>query len=185
MELLQDVLIEAGAIDRFLGGSVPINLWRAHNLSKKGVGLFDLVEEQQARAGGMRPADISVENGWGKVRHFPRGISTFDKPNVFPRGKWECYKIPAGTVLPVGLVVVKDHFNSALGATHYTIAPVQDMPLTQFKALPISSQFNLASRAHDGNSKPMDAASIAGRQGWDSIQGVPAEKRDIARYRGT
>lgn len=135
MEILKDILIEAGEIDRFYADRVPVNLWRARNLSKNKIGLYELVEEEQVRAGGVRPADVTIENGWVKVKYFPRGISTFDKPDVFKRGKWEYYKIPAGTVLPSGLVVVKDRFNKTLGATHYTIAPAHDMPLTTFKML--------------------------------------------------
>lgn len=135
MDILRDILIERSEIDRFYGDEVPINLWRARNLSKKNIGLFELVEKEQKRAGGVRPADVTIENDWVKVRYSPRGISTFDRPNVFKRGKWEYYKIPAGTKLPNGLVIVKDLFNKALGATHYTIAPACDMPLNSFKAI--------------------------------------------------
>ncbi len=40
-----------------------------------------------------------------------------------------------GAVLPVGLAIVRDEFNSNFEATHYTIAPAYDMPLEQFKGL--------------------------------------------------
>jgi hypothetical protein len=73
MEILKDILIEAGEVDRFFGDKVPVNLWRAKNLCKNNVELFDLIEEDQKRAGGVRPADITVENGWVKVRFAPRG----------------------------------------------------------------------------------------------------------------
>ena len=135
MEILKDVLIATNEIDRYLGGRAPINLWRAHNLSRRNAGVFDLIEEPHHRPGGVRPADITIEEGWVKVRYFPRGISTFDKPNVSKRGRWEYYKLPEGTRLPRGLVVVRDRFNCALDATHCTIAPAHDMRLTQFKAL--------------------------------------------------
>ncbi|WP_338845956.1 hypothetical protein V8J88_19760 [Massilia sp. W12] len=135
VEVLQDVLIQAGEVDKYYGDSVPVNLWRAKNLNKPGLGLFAMVEEEERRAGNVRPPDITIENGWVKVSKAPRGISTFDKPDVFARGKWEYYKIPAGTVLPFGLAIVKDRFNPVLGATHYTIAPAHDMPLEKFKGL--------------------------------------------------
>lgn len=96
--------------------------------------MFHLVEKDEVRIGGVRPADIRIEDGWVRVKYSPRGISTFDRPNVFSRGKWGYYKIPAGTVLPAGLVVVKDNYNPRLGATRYTIAP-HDMPLSSFKFL--------------------------------------------------
>ena len=109
MDILKDVLIEAGEIDKFFGDIAPVNLWRAINLSKKGVEIFDLVEEDQVRNGNIRPADVTIENGVVKVRTRPRGASTFNKPDVFKRGKWEYYKIPKDMRLPKGLVIVKDH----------------------------------------------------------------------------
>lgn len=53
-----------------------------------------------------------------------------------PQGKdWSYYRIPAGTVLPLGLAVVRDEHNVRYGAAHYTIASAYDMPLAQFKVL--------------------------------------------------
>jgi len=135
MVTLEDVLIEAGEIDKFFGDKAPVNLWRARNLSKKGTGLFDLVEEEQIRNGNVRPPDVTIENGIVLVKNRPRGVSTFDKPDVFPRGKWEYYKIPRDMKLPDGLVIVKDKYNKQLGATHYTIAPKHDMPIELFRSL--------------------------------------------------
>lgn len=37
-------------------------------------------------------------------------------------------------MLPQGLAIVKDEYNTQFDATHYTIAPAFDMPLSQFKA---------------------------------------------------
>lgn len=139
MDVLKDVLIEAGEIDRYFEDEVPVNLWRARK-QKSPVPLFGLIEEEVQRPrGAPRPADISIEPvrgvNWVRVKKWPRGISTFDKPDVFKRGSWEYYKIPAGTKLPEGLVIVRDHWNNALKATHYTIAPAHDMPLKRFKDL--------------------------------------------------
>ena len=68
------------------------------------------------------------------MKERPRGLSTFDQKGL-PKGKdWEYYKIPQGTVLPVGLAVIRDEYNTNFKATHYTIAPAYDMPLSQFKA---------------------------------------------------
>ncbi|WLI89162.1 hypothetical protein Q4S45_21095 [Massilia sp. R2A-15] len=41
------------------------------------------------------------------------------------------FKIPAGTQIPPGLAVTKDHQN-VQGAFHYTIAPKGDVPLPLF-----------------------------------------------------
>lgn len=137
--LLKDLLIQAGQIDAFYEGCVPVSLWRALNRRASG-GLFDFVEEPFLLSNGRpRPADIRIFDRagtkWVSVSQRPRGISTFDKPGV-PQGKdWSYYRIPAGTVLPVGLAVVRDERNVRYGATHYTIAPAYDMPLAQFKML--------------------------------------------------
>jgi hypothetical protein len=134
-EILKDVLIETGEIDRFYGDTAPVNLWRARNLQKKGERLFEIVEEEIIRPGGVRPADVTIEDGIVKVRNQPRGVSLFDKPDLFKRGRWEYYKLAKGTKLPAGLVIVKDKFNKAIGVTHYTIAPAHDMPIETFRSL--------------------------------------------------
>lgn len=138
MEILKDVLISAGDIDKYYENS-PVNLWRAKRVNDSG-SLFGLVEEDKVLSNGkVRPADITImQKGgepWVSCRPSPRGISTFDKPNVFKGNSWEYYKIPQGTKLPSGLAIVKDRFNSRMGATHYTLAPAYDMPLVQFKRL--------------------------------------------------
>jgi hypothetical protein len=89
--------------------------------------------------GQVRPADITLETRnsvkWVLCRPSPRGLSTFDAPNVFKGTSWEYYRIPKGTQLPLGVAIVRDRFNPRLDATHYTIAPAHDMPLDQFKNL--------------------------------------------------
>lgn len=92
--------------------------------------------------GKVRKPDITIEKGWVKVKHWPRGISTFDKPGV-PKGKdWVHYMIPAGTPLPDGLAIVKDSYNETVMATHYTIAPAYDMTIEKFRTL--LKQFSLS-----------------------------------------
>ncbi len=136
--VLKDVLIEAGDIDKYFE-IAPTNLWRAKKKLSTGA-LFSLVEEDAILSNGqLRPADITVEDRcgvkWVSCRTRPRGISTFDAPNLFRGKSWEYYKIPKGTQLPEGLAVIKDQFNQRMGATHYTIAPAHDMTLSQFKNL--------------------------------------------------
>ena len=70
---------------------------------------------------------------WVLVKDKPRGLSTFDKPGIPPGKGWEYYRIPAGTRLPEGLAIVEDNYNEKFKATHYTIAPAFDMPISQFK----------------------------------------------------
>lgn len=139
MKMLREILLDAGEIDKYYDNKVPVNLWRAKNLNNKAP-IFGMIEEKIVRhSGKVRPADITIYKknnvDWVSVKERPRGISTFDKPNVFKRGRWEYYKIPAGTDIPHGLAIVEDGFNIALGAKHYTIAPSFDMPLSHFKQL--------------------------------------------------
>ncbi|WP_407919786.1 Tse2 family ADP-ribosyltransferase toxin [Endozoicomonas numazuensis] len=89
--------------------------------------------------GRPRAADIKIyehRNGekWVSVEDRPRGLSTFDKEGCPPGNGWEYYKIPAGTILPEELAIVKDQYNKRYDATHYTIAPAYDMSLVQFKS---------------------------------------------------
>jgi Tse2 ADP-ribosyltransferase toxins len=137
--LLKDVLIQQGQIDRYYEGQVPVHLWRALNL-KKNAALFDFVEDAFVMSNGRpRPADIQIvtRSGvkWVAVAQRPRGISTFDAPGVPKGNDWTYYRIPAGTILPQGLAIVRDEHNQRFDATHYTIAPAFDMPLLQFKLL--------------------------------------------------
>jgi len=137
-EVLKDIFISAGDIERYYEKS-PVNLWRAKKIKNRGT-LFGLVEDDKVLSSGqVRPADITItvrnEVKWVSCRPSPRGISTFDKPNVFAGSSWEYYKIPKGTILPAGLAIVKDKYNRRVGAIHYTIAPTHDMPLSLFKSL--------------------------------------------------
>lgn len=103
----------------FTDNSLP-NLWRANRVKDNG-SLFGLVEK-----------DKRLSNG--QVRNRPRGISTFDWPNTF-KGHWEYYKLPGGSSLPKGLVIMKDSYNPIFKTTHHTIAPEMDMSLIRFKLL--------------------------------------------------
>lgn len=136
--VLKDVLISKGKLDKYFDGQVPTNLWRALN-KKSNLGVFDFIEQPMVLSNGRpRPADIKVESRggveWVCVKDRPRGLSTFDKAGL-PEGKgWEYYQIPKGTILPAGIAIIKDEFNTRFGANHYTIAPAFDMPLDQFKS---------------------------------------------------
>jgi len=136
--VLKDVLISKGKLDSYFDGQVSTTLWRALN-RKTNQGVFDFVEQAIVLSNGRpRPADIKIESRggvrWVCVKDRPRGLSTFDKAGV-PEGKdWEYYKIPKGTILPEGIAVIKDEYNTKFGAHHYTIAPAYDMPLSQFKS---------------------------------------------------
>ena len=137
-EVLKDILISTGDIDRYFEES-PTNLWRAKKIKDK-ESLLGLVEDDKILSNGkVRPADITIslrnDTKWVLCKPAPRGISTFDRPDTFKGSSWEYYKIPKGTKLPTGLAIVKDNYNRRVDATHYTIAPAHDMPLSNFKLL--------------------------------------------------
>jgi Tse2-like ADP-ribosyltransferase toxin len=137
--VLKDVMIEANALDRYFEGKVPVDLWRAYNLAR-GEAPFDFVQVPFVLSNGRaRAADIAIreENGlrWVYVRDRPRGVSLFDKEGLPPGKDWRYLKIPQGTALPEGLTIIRDELNTRWGATHYTLAPACDMPLSRFLEL--------------------------------------------------
>jgi len=139
IEILRDVLVELGEVERLIGRCHSLDLWRAIDASEA-KDLFRLVENDIVRAPGkISQADITIRDyrgeKWVYCRDFPRGVSTFDRAGVFRGDKWKYYKIPAGTMLPEGIVIVRDFYNLRYGATHHTIAPERDMALRQFRAL--------------------------------------------------
>jgi len=149
--LLKDVLIDTNMIENYYEGTVPTNLWRALK-KKSGLQVFEFVEDAYLLSNGRpRAADIEIKNKngekWVFIKQRPRGVSTFDKPGV-PKGKnWDYIKISKGTDLPNDLAIVKDHYNSEFEATHYTIAPAYDMPLSQFKSKLAAFAENLIKKA--------------------------------------
>lgn len=137
--VLKDVMIEAGALDRYFEGKVPVDLWRAYNVANN-QSPFDFVQAPFVLSNGRpRPADITIDevNGlkWVYVRERPRGLSLFDKEGLPPGKDWRYLRIPQGTQLPEGLTLIRDERNERWGATHYTLAPAQDMLLSRFLEL--------------------------------------------------
>ncbi|HEX7896772.1 MAG TPA: hypothetical protein VF950_03375 [Planctomycetota bacterium] len=139
MDILKDVLLDAGLVENYFDVKVPVNLWRAWN-SKETAHPMDLVEKAFSRGNGMvRAADIEIKpvNGdpWVFVKYRPRGASAFDRPRAFKGSHWRYFLLPAGTELPPGLAIVKDEYYQRYRATHYTLAPARDMPLATFREL--------------------------------------------------
>jgi hypothetical protein len=150
IKVLRDIYVEAGEVERYFEGQVPVDLWRAKR--KGALSPFEFVEEGFVLSNGRpRPADITIlERGgvkWVTVDKRPRGLSTFDKRGVPPGRGWEYYLIPQGTELPQGLAISRDEPNEVFGATHYTIAPAYDMPLVEFKSLLLRLAEALARKA--------------------------------------
>jgi len=136
---LKDILISKNQIEKYFDGVTPVHLWRALNI-KGNNHPFEFIEQSIVLSNGRpRPADIKIEmvdgEKWVRIKERPRGLSTFDKPGLPSGRNWEYYKIPKGTMLPHGLAIVKDEYNTRFDATHYTLAPAFDMPLSRFKSL--------------------------------------------------
>lgn len=80
--------------------------------------------------------DVSIytKNGVVYIDSTSGGISTFNMPNL--RFGNRCWKLPKGTKIPAGLRISRDAgINRATGQIHYTIRPLQDMPLSTFTSL--------------------------------------------------
>lgn len=98
--------------------------------------LYPLLKSYLLSNGQVREPDIDThqKNGTTWVKANGGGISLFDVLGV-PNKNWVYFRLPAGTVIPMGLVILKDSFNPRHKATHYTICPHWDMPLENFLML--------------------------------------------------
>lgn len=81
------------------------------------------------------------------VARLGQGTSLFDREGVFGAANWTYFEIPAGTEIPVGLIITRDGFNDKYKATHHSISPNFTMPKTQFVALLNTLAANAAARA--------------------------------------
>ncbi|MEO5690140.1 MAG: hypothetical protein ABIR54_22505 [Burkholderiaceae bacterium] len=95
----------------------------------------ELVTESKKRpTTGQIVSDASAYTvkGCRTIRGDHRGVSVFDTTN--PQLKnFDWYEIAAGTPIPEALAVTRDADRPIPGrATHYTIAPKDDMPLSLF-----------------------------------------------------
>src|SRR3954468_9440975 len=138
MKTIESLLISRGELDRIYTGSVRLWLWRA--LHKKVTVANPLYPDFVAREirGILRAPDLETKVIGGTehvVSRLGQGTSLFDRQGVFGAGNWTYFEIPAGTEIPVGLIITKDAFNEKYRATHYSISPNFTMPKTQFVGL--------------------------------------------------
>jgi Tse2 ADP-ribosyltransferase toxins len=103
--------------------NVPVDLFRMGNASGP-------------RLDNVRPQDVDIveanlPNGQVVRMVHPRGgISTFDGVNQRLPGKW--WRIPAGTILPDTIRIVRDQRDPRTQLTHYSIRPTRYMTLVEF-----------------------------------------------------
>ena len=102
------------------------------------VDVFRLGNSAGPRIDNVRPQDVDTEdlklaNGETIRMVHPRGgISTFDGINRRLPGKW--WRIPAGTMLPDTIRVVRDQRDPVTQLTHYSLRPTYYMTLLTFVA---------------------------------------------------
>jgi hypothetical protein len=103
--------------------AVPVDLFRMGNASGP---RLDNVRPQDVDF-----VDLSLPNGQTIRMVHPRGgISTFDHINPRRVGKW--WRIPADTVLPDTIRVVRDQRDPLTQITHYSLRPARYMTLLEF-----------------------------------------------------
>jgi hypothetical protein len=150
MKTIESLLISKGELDRIYTGSVSLFLWRAlHKSVTVANPLYPDFDPREVR-GVLRAPDVEVRVIDGVEQVISRlgaGTSLFDRPGVFGEGNWTYFEIPAGTEIPLGLIITKDTFNKKYDATHYSISPNHSMPKSQFILLLDRLAANARSRA--------------------------------------
>ena len=120
---------------------LTLHLWRGQKPEEGHCPvLYPLLKSYLLSNGRTREPDIDTyqksDTTWIKANG--KGVSLFDVFGV-PNIKWNYYKIPAGTAIPAGLVIVKDKFNSKHKASHYSICPNWDMTLKNYWRIQLRS----------------------------------------------
>lgn len=136
---IEQMLISRGEIGRIYKGETSLHLWRSLNKSSNMKNpLYPDFEKRVLPDGRERAADIDTVsiNGILHVKaELGKGISLFDKEGTFGCDNWTYFIIPKGTVVPSGLIIVKDFYNKRYNATHYSISPNYIMPKSKFVKL--------------------------------------------------
>lgn len=149
-DALKDIYALAGRPGEFFEGATPVTLWRAQSRQdfKKEVFLMqphpgyvkkdkitgEVIKERLPDVQIIERDGKKIVKGCRCVRGDYRGISVFDVMVTWLGPSWMNYEIPEGTAIPENLAVTKDHYIKAHKATHYTLAPKDDMPLELFLA---------------------------------------------------
>ena len=104
--------------------ALNVNLWRGKKKDQKGTSpLYPILKAFKLSNGKIRKPDIDT--------YSKGGVSLFDVLGV-PVHNWDYYRIPKGVRIPPGLVITKDAYNNNYNATHYSIRPHWDMPVSKF-----------------------------------------------------
>jgi hypothetical protein len=130
---LKDIYAAAGrAADYFERTGPDLHLYRAQTNDDFEKKVFVLEPSK---------ADVRTENRDGKIwvlgcsavkGKYHTGVSTFDKQVLPTKNHTRMYEIPKKVDLPEGLAITKDNFNKTFNATHYSLAPKNDMQMELF-----------------------------------------------------
>ena len=140
---LRRIYEKAGLLYNYFDETTPCDLFRGQSGSEAKLG-FPIIYPNPGfttRDGSKRPADVMIVErdgmkfvlGCVATTGHHRGISTFDAINPLLRNfRW--YRLREGTKIPPALAITRDTtFKNK--PNHYTIAPINDMPLDLFLAL--------------------------------------------------
>src|SRR5688572_4835435 len=131
MKTIEEILISRNELSKLYLGTITLHLWRAVRTDANSAHSI-LHPELQAREmsrGRIRPPDVDTYTKRGKSwvkSKIGKGVSLLDRQNAFSGSDWEYFIIPAGTEIPLGLVITKDHFIERYNANHYSISPNHD-----------------------------------------------------------
>ena len=137
IKTIEELLISKNQLDRIYLGCLSLHLWRSlHEKSACANPLYPDFEKREIRKGVIRVPDIEVitmPNGTEIVKSaLGKGTSLFDRPGALGESNWTYFEIPAGTQIPVGLIITKDVYSKRFNATHYSISANYDMPKQNF-----------------------------------------------------
>jgi hypothetical protein len=134
MKTIEDILMSRNELEKMYLGDVALHLWRGVRQGQNSV-LHPELKKRDLGRGRVRQADVETysKNGSEWVRSkLGMGISLLDRPNTFIGREWEYFFIPKGTIIPIGLIITKDHFIQRYNATHYSVSPNFDMPSVKY-----------------------------------------------------
>mgnify|MGYP001598544008 CR=1 FL=1 len=135
MKTLEDILIASGDLALIYNGNAALHLWRAvHKDNSNKNPLYPDFYPRMVR-GNLRRPDITVKEIGGieyVEAELVKGTSLFDKSGTFGFKNFDYFEIPAGTEIPIGLIIIKGEFNNKYQATHYSICPNHRMRKDHF-----------------------------------------------------
>jgi hypothetical protein len=148
MKTLENILISRGDLDLIYDGKAGLNLWRAIHKDNKGKNPLYPDFYPRVIRGSIRRPDITIKEIGGieyVEAELVKGTSLFDKSGTFGFKNFDYFEIPAGTEIPVGLIIIKGEYNQKYEATHYSICPNyrmrKDLFISLLDKLAMNAQF--------------------------------------------